>query len=175
MILRRGFLIGLGSNLNPQQNMTKIVSLLLQHFDCFELSRVLHIPPVGMNSHHDFLNAVAFIETDLEQVQLKAICNQIETALGRDRNDPQSKSKDRPADLDILTPVYFPDDLSLPVQSITDEYFLYPLLQELLAFLAQKPSPHIQAGEQLQLDNLTFGQTATTIHRDANTSKERVG
>lgn len=174
MTLKQGFLIGLGSNLNPRQNMTEIVSLLLQHFDHFELSRVLHIPPVGMNSHHDFLNAVAFIETDLEQAKLKALCNQIEVTLGRDRDDPLSKTKDRPADLDILTAVRFPDDLSRSLQSITDEYFLYPLLQELFAFLAHKPSPQIQAGEQLQLNHLTFGQTAATIHRNANPSQERV-
>lgn len=174
MKARQGYLLGLGCNLRPEQNMVEIISLLLDKFERFDLSRVLHIPPVGMNTHHDFLNAVAFIETDLDQQTLKAHCNAIEAALGRDRDDPSSKTKDRTADLDILTPFRLPDDLSMPMSTITDEYFLYPLLEELFAFLAQQSLPAMQSGETLQLGGLTFGQTATTIHRDANSGQERI-
>ncbi|HCC82569.1 MAG TPA: 7,8-dihydro-6-hydroxymethylpterin-pyrophosphokinase, partial [Methylophaga sp.] len=53
-----------------------------------------------MNSHRDFLNTIVFVETDLSQRELKSFCNQIEINLGRDRDDPLSKTKDRPADID---------------------------------------------------------------------------
>ncbi|MEC9314569.1 MAG: 2-amino-4-hydroxy-6-hydroxymethyldihydropteridine diphosphokinase, partial [Pseudomonadota bacterium] len=68
--LTGGYLLGLGSNINPQQNFAAIVRHLLDHFDALHLSRVLHIPPVGMNSHRDFLNAVAFLETDIPEAEL---------------------------------------------------------------------------------------------------------
>ncbi|HAD32405.1 MAG TPA: 2-amino-4-hydroxy-6-hydroxymethyldihydropteridine diphosphokinase, partial [Methylophaga sp.] len=97
---QKGYLLGLGSNINPQQNTEKMVIALLQEFKALKLSRVLKIPPVGMNSHRDFLNTIVFVETDLSQRELKSFCNQIEINLGRDRDDPLSKTKDRPADID---------------------------------------------------------------------------
>lgn len=165
--LASGYLLGLGSNLNPQHNFAAIVRQLLNHFDVLHLSRVLHIPPVGMNSHHDFLNAVAFLETDMQETELKAICNQIETALGRDRDDPDSKLKDRPADIDILTYFSTPEDWQRTASSVTDEYFLYPLINELCAFLTGTAcAPIMQKGTLVSIDGLTFGETAATIHRD---------
>ena len=94
--MSQGYLLGIGSNLSPQQNIGAIITLLLNHFSSLTLSRVLYIPPVGMTSTHDFLNVVVFIETALNAFELKAICNDIETKLGRDRQDPASKIKDRP-------------------------------------------------------------------------------
>ena len=87
---QKGYLLGLGSNINPQQNTEKMVIALLQEFKALKLSRVLKIPPVGMNSHRDFLNTIVFVETDLSQRELKSFCNQIEINLGRDRDDPQT-------------------------------------------------------------------------------------
>lgn len=162
-----GFLLGLGSNIEPDDNFASMMTLLLQCFDHIHLSRVLHIPPVGMNSHRYFLNAVAFIETEMAETELKNICNQIEIALGRDRADPNSKQKDRPADLDILIHMDTAKDWQRSASSITDEYFLYPLINELRAYLIGDISvPVIQPGTEVKTDGLTFGETATTIYRD---------
>ncbi len=165
--LTGGYLLGLGSNINPQQNFAAIVRLLLDRFDALHLSRVLHIPPVGMNSHRDFLNAVAFLETDIPETELKTLCNKIEIALGRDRDDPDSKYKDRPADIDILAYFSSPAEWQSSASSITDEYFLYPLINELRAFLTgATTAPVMQLGTLVSTDGLTFGETAATIHRD---------
>lgn len=165
--LAGGYLLGLGSNINPQNNFAAIIRLMLEHFDELHLSRVLHIPPIGMNSHRDFLNAVAFLETDMAEVDLKAICNQIEITLGRDRDDPNSKLKDRPADIDILTYFSCPAEWQRTASSITDEYFLYPLINELCAFLTgAATAPIMQKGTLVSIDGLTFGESATTIHRN---------
>jgi len=171
---RSGYLLGIGSNIEPQANIAKIICLLLRQFSRLSLSCVLKIPPIGMNSRRDFLNVVVFIETAMTQAELKTICNDIEITLGRDRGDPARKTKDRTADLDILTKSIFPDDGSRLVSSITDEYFLYPLLEEINAFLSNRDSSSKQAGETITVGDLTFGQTATTIDRDASTSNERV-
>jgi len=167
---KAGYLLGLGSNIEPFENFAQMTTLLLKCFDQISLSRVLHIPPVGMNSQHYFLNAVAFIETTIEEDKLKQICNQIEITLGRDRNDPDSKHKDRPADLDILTYLEFPRDVTRETNNITDEYFLYPIIDEIKAYLSDKPCEiTLQQGAVVNAGALTFGKTATTIYRDRNT------
>jgi 2-amino-4-hydroxy-6-hydroxymethyldihydropteridine diphosphokinase len=169
-----GFLLGIGSNIEPYANIKQIIVLLLEHYPTLTVSRVVTLPPIGMNSQHEFLNLALFIETDTKEQDLKRICNQIEITLGRDRSDPARKTKDRPADLDILTQLHLPQDAERSAHSITDEYFLYPLIDELIAYLSNKPFELSQAGVTINIDNLTFGQTATTINRNARTGDERV-
>jgi 2-amino-4-hydroxy-6-hydroxymethyldihydropteridine diphosphokinase len=172
---KTGYLLGIGSNIEPFDNFARIICLLLKCFEKISISRVLNIPPVGMNSHRYFLNAVVFIETELQKSELKAICNQIEVALGRDRNDPDSKLKDRQADLDILAQLIFPDDAVRTASSITDEYFLYPMIDEIKAYLSQQSCLPMQRGSLIQVGKLSFGETATTIYRDGNTGEKRIG
>lgn len=169
-----GYLLGIGSNIEPDKNIAIIIDELAQRFDTLHLSRVLHIPPIGMNSNKDFLNLVVFIETDLAELELKQQCNQIEIKLGRDRNDPQRKMKDRPADLDILASATFPDDATRPASMVTDEYFLYPLLDELVSFLTDGDQRPAQQGQKIEIGALTFGQTATTIHWNRSAGNKRV-
>jgi 2-amino-4-hydroxy-6-hydroxymethyldihydropteridine diphosphokinase len=169
-----GYLVGIGSNIEPDDNISKIIDLILNYFPNLHLSRVLRIPPIGMNSHRDFLNMVIFIETDMAEKDLKNICNDIEIQLGRDRNDPARKMKDRPADLDILTAASFPQDDTRYAAEITDEYFLYPLIDELVAYLSDAEDHPQQLGVTINVDDLSFGQTATTIHRNVRSSNERV-
>ena len=172
--MTQGYLLGIGSNLSPQKNIGAIITLLLNHFSSLALSRVLHIPPVGMNSTHDFLNVVVFIETALNAFELKVICNDIETKLGRDRQDPASKIKDRPADLDILCPINSEEDFLRDANKVTDEYFLYPLLEEICHYLIQKPYGIRQKGVLIEIGSLTFGQSSTTINRNASSSDKRI-
>ena len=169
-----GYLLGIGSNIDPYDNTQQIITLLLAHYPKLSLSRVLSIPPIGMNSNRDFLNVAVFIETNDTTESLKAVCNSIEIKLGRNRNDPDRKMKDRPADLDILASITFPDDADRAAHSITDEYFLYPVIDELIAYMNQKAFTLEQAGIGLTVGDLTFGQSATTIDRNASTSDERV-
>jgi len=174
MIPRRGFMIGIGSNIEPETNIVQIIEQLLAEFSTLHISRVLHIPPVGMNTHNDFLNLAVFIDTDMSEVDLKSICNRIEINQGRDRTDPDRKMKDRCADLDILAAISLPEEAKRTPAEITDEYFLYPLIEELRGYLMDKPSPPAQAGTILDSAGLTFGETATTIHRNASSGHKRV-
>lgn len=169
-----GFLIGIGSNIEPHKNLVTIINQLLGHFSKITLSRVLMLPPIGMNSQHDFLNVVAFIETGITEKKLKDICNTIEMNLGRDRTDPTSKTRDRTADLDILTAAHFPNDSKRASHTITKEYFLYPLLEEITAYISGKHISLKQEGISLMSLNLAFGQTATTIYRQTDTSNKRI-
>ena len=84
------------------------------------------------------------------------------------------KTKDRPADLDILTKIVLPDDAQILTHSITDEYFLYPLLDEIIAYLMQKPFELQQMGVEINIEDLTFGQAATTINRNTGSCDKRI-
>jgi 2-amino-4-hydroxy-6-hydroxymethyldihydropteridine diphosphokinase len=174
MTSRRGFMIGIGSNIEPETNIVQIVEQLLAAFSTLHISRVLQIPPIGMNTHNDFLNLVVLLETEMSEVELKSICNHIEINQGRDRTDPDRKMKDRCADLDILTAISLPEDAEREPADITDEYFLYPLIDELVAYLCGEADSLKQAGEPLHIDDLSFGQSATTINRNTGTRDKRI-
>lgn len=168
------YIIGLGSNIQPVENMALMVKALLPNIDRITLSRVLTTPPVGMNSHQHFLNAVAYIESTLTPDQLKSITNQIEAEMGRDRSDPDKKQKDRPADIDILCCGSLAEFSQKPASAITDEYFLYPLIDELLAHLDGNHTPNLPQGVKIDFAGLFFGETPTAIYRDTDTGQKRV-
>lgn len=169
---RHAYIIGLGSNIQPVENMALMVKALLPHLRCITLSRVLTTPPVGMNSHRHFLNAVAYIESSLKADQLKIITNQIEAEMGRDRSDPDKKHKDRPADIDILCCGSLAEFSQKPASAITDEYFLYSLIEELLAYLRDDSPANMPHGVKVDFAGLLFGEAPTAIYRDADTSQK---
>jgi 2-amino-4-hydroxy-6-hydroxymethyldihydropteridine diphosphokinase len=174
-IVHQGYLLGLGTNIEPKKNMVEMVRQLCDVVDQLTLSRVLNIPPVGMNSTAWFLNAVAYVETRLPETQFKQRCNKIEQMLGRDRTDPDRKHKDRPADIDILQIINRPEDWDLSSHDVTDEYFLYPCLDELKSFIRDTACDHyLPSGTRLNLDGLAFGEAPTTIYRQRNPGNERV-
>ncbi|MCX4189718.1 2-amino-4-hydroxy-6-hydroxymethyldihydropteridine diphosphokinase [Methylophaga sp. OBS3] len=171
---QQAFLIGLGSNIAPAENMALMVKAILPHISGITISRVLQTPPVGMNSHRYFLNAVAYIETSLCAESFKTITNQIEAEMGRDRSDPDKKHKDRPADIDILCAGSVEELTKKPASAITDEYFLYPLIDELFAHLAGKRCPNIPQGVKIDAESLLFGEAPATINGNTNAGHERV-
>ena len=168
------YILGLGSNIQPIKNMALMVKALLPHIDCITLSRVLTTPPVGMNSHRHFLNAVAYIESVSTADQLKIITNQIEAEMGRDRSDPDKKHKDRPADIDILCCGSLAEFSQKPASAITDEYFLYPLIEELMAYLVGGSTANMPQGVKIDIAGLLFGEAPTAIYRDADAGQKRV-
>ncbi len=168
------YILGLGSNIQPLENMALMVKALLPHIHSITLSRVLTTPPVGINSHRHFLNAVAYTESVLTPDQLKTVTNQIEAEMGRDRSDPDKKHKDRPADIDILCCGSLAEFSQKTASAITDEYFLYPLIEELLAYLAGDSTANMPQGVKIDIADLLFGEAPTAIYRDADTSQKRV-
>jgi 2-amino-4-hydroxy-6-hydroxymethyldihydropteridine diphosphokinase len=159
-VRRRGFVIGIGSNIAPERNVPRILRMLLAEFGALRMSRILRTRPVGMTSQAEFLNLAVFVETDLDAAALKAVCNRIETGLGRDRDDPDSARKDRPADLDILFPV-IPGQMLRPV---VEGDYQRPVLADLLSFLGLGQAPDgLPAGETVDLDGISAGEVAATV------------
>ena len=125
----QGYLLGIGTNLNPERNVPAIVEALLRYFGIVQLSRFYQTSPIGMQSTKPFINFCAFVPTELSPEACKAACIAIEIALGRNRSHPASKTRDRPADLDLLIQLGIdgewhqlepvPDYLAVPAAELT--------------------------------------------------------
>lgn len=92
-------LLGLGSNIEPEQNLAAAALALREHIPGIVFSSVFRSAAVGMDGD-DFLNACALL-TDIADVDaLQVWLKQLEDVHGRDRSHGSWKS--RTLDLDVL-------------------------------------------------------------------------
>lgn len=96
------YFLSLGTNINPKANAVLMVKALIEKFGDTLVFPFVETSPVDIKSRHQFLNSICVINADMSDQVLKAITNQIEVDMGRDRSHPLSSSKDRPADIDIM-------------------------------------------------------------------------
>ncbi|GAA0858960.1 2-amino-4-hydroxy-6-hydroxymethyldihydropteridine diphosphokinase [Aliiglaciecola litoralis] len=115
------YFLSLGTNMNPKANAVAMVRSLIMEFGTIQLFPFVETAPVDINSGNQFLNSICVINTSLSQAQVKAMTNQIEINMGRDRADPLCSKKDRPADIDIMFSSATPVELST---LLTDEPYV---------------------------------------------------
>ena len=129
--------IGLGSNLGDRMaHLQKALDqLFLRVGHVHQISRVYQSPAMGF-SGEDFLNAVAFLQTDMAPEALMQELLSIERDLGRLRGAPQSNERaysSRTIDLDLLAYgdlIQESSDLILPHPRIQNRLFvLQPFLE----------------------------------------------
>lgn len=90
----------LGSNIQPEKNLTLGLNLLRNMVTIVRLSSVWETPSVG-SSGPDFLNLAALITTSLKANELKAqVLRTLEKQLGRVRS--ANKNAPRTFDIDII-------------------------------------------------------------------------
>ncbi|MCH2084659.1 MAG: 2-amino-4-hydroxy-6-hydroxymethyldihydropteridine diphosphokinase [Saprospiraceae bacterium] len=159
------YYISLGSNIDPYENVKYMLDYLLQISKRIDISRILETQAKGFNSDRTFLNLAARIQTHLSPVELKELFNQIETKLGRDRNDPQSKKKDRVADIDIL---FYKEHENNAIYKgdLPPEPYVRPFVLELLDYLKVSIDEQPQFkkfGVSLNFHNIIIGHQALSI------------
>lgn len=94
--------VGLGSNLGDSESILKSAFLALGEIpqtSLIQKSSVFQSAPLGYTNQNDFLNAVAFLKTELSPLEFLKFLQKIENDFGRKRlflNDP------RTLDLDLL-------------------------------------------------------------------------
>jgi len=106
-------LIGMGSNIEPEQNLRLAAIALRRDFEGASFSAVYRSPAVDMEGA-DFFNACCRVESELSASQLKTRLKALEDAQGRDR----SEGPWRPRTLDI-------DVLMYDGQVLDDELYRY--------------------------------------------------
>jgi 2-amino-4-hydroxy-6-hydroxymethyldihydropteridine diphosphokinase len=133
------YLIGLGSNLQPEKNMLaaqQVISALTPEIQVLEASQVLINPPCGNSFHHPFHNQLLIIHSGLNWQALKNKFEQIEVQLGREEKNPQRKFKDRTIDIDILHQASsLAELLKLPIAESYNQQILanWPKAKQLLS------------------------------------------
>lgn len=93
--------IGVGSNVEPEENVSKALRLLGRWMDIVAISNFYETEPQERPEQPAFINGVVEIETNMPPTELKhSVLSQIEDELGRIRTD--DKYAERTIDLDIL-------------------------------------------------------------------------
>ncbi|WP_455380382.1 2-amino-4-hydroxy-6-hydroxymethyldihydropteridine diphosphokinase [Acidihalobacter prosperus] len=162
----RGYIIGIGSNIAPESNIPRILDELLHRFKCVHISRILRTSPIGIRSKRLFLNLAVLIETDIEPTALKDICNEIESILGRDREDPDRACKDREADLDILFALG-EERLPKSLDWVEGSYFR-PVVADIYSLLGLSGMPNQPRGVSVSWCDVSAGEVPATIYRDGS-------
>jgi len=92
-------LVGMGSNIDAENNLLQAASALRAEFGHVTFSSVYRSPAIGMEGD-DFLNACCVFDSVLEQAEIRRCMKALEDAQGRDRT--RGSWKPRTIDLDVL-------------------------------------------------------------------------
>lgn len=92
-------LIGMGSNIEAEQNLLQAAAALRTAFGAVAFSSVYRSPAVGMDGD-DFLNACCLLHTEQSQSAVRLCLKALEDVQGRDRT--LGSWKPRTLDLDVL-------------------------------------------------------------------------
>ena len=96
------FLLGLGSNIDPKENLSRAIDTLHSLGEIVDQSPAVFTEPVGDSFTHSFGNQLIIIECNLPAPMLKQRLQRIEEQLGREPKSPARKTRDRTIDIDIL-------------------------------------------------------------------------
>ncbi len=124
--------IGVGSNIDPAQNLVRAFDLLRERLNVLAVSTFYRSRPLLRPDQPDFINGVFLAESLLDPRSLKfEVLRKIESRLGRVRTGDSHAP--RPIDLDILLygeSVLSEEDLILPDPDIRRRAFIaVPLLE----------------------------------------------
>lgn len=98
--MKNDVIVGLGSNINPVENIKSAVLILKTHFSEITLSPIIRTAPLEFKDQADFFNGAIRFKTTLSSERLKSRLFSIENELGRLRT--ANKNGPRTIDLDIL-------------------------------------------------------------------------
>lgn len=96
------FLLGLGSNIKPQQHLPAAITAIKALSDIIDQSPAVITAPVGDTFHHEFGNQLLIVACTLPTPMLKHQLQIIEENMGREPKSPARKTRDRTIDIDIL-------------------------------------------------------------------------
>ena len=92
--------IGIGSNINPVENIRLGIKKLKDIDPNLVCSSKLQTEPLGIKNQSDFINCAVYLRTEFSKDELNSELKRIEDELLRDRSAP--KFGPRTLDLDII-------------------------------------------------------------------------
>lgn len=94
-------IIGIGSNILAEKNISKMLEILKMHVEVLKISTMIKTEPIGIRNQPEYTNGAVKIRTSLNKENLNQLLKKIEDQMGRDRAVP--KFGPRCIDLDIIT------------------------------------------------------------------------
>jgi len=92
--------VGLGSNINPVENIARAQKLISQEHLIIAKSPLIQTAPIGLKEQDNFLNGALLVKTELDYPNFKQYLKKIEISMGRKKTPIKSGS--RTIDLDII-------------------------------------------------------------------------
>lgn len=80
---RNTAIIGIGSNIDPEANIARMLKILGEEVKIQKVSSLLRTKPIGFENQPDFMNGAVKIETSLMLEELNQTLKAIEQKLGR--------------------------------------------------------------------------------------------
>lgn len=93
-------IIGIGSNIEAEKNITEMLRLLSADVEVIKVSKLMQTKPIGITNQADYTNGAVSIRTIMNLETLSLYLKTLEDKMGRDRTQP--KFGPRKIDLDIL-------------------------------------------------------------------------
>lgn len=93
-------IIGIGSNIEADRNITEMLRLLAAKVEIVQVSEMVQTKPIGITEQADYTNGAVRIRTEMSLETLSLYLKMLEDQMGRDRS--QKKFGPRNIDLDIL-------------------------------------------------------------------------
>jgi len=153
--------LGLGSNIEPVENLSRAIELLTLSVTIEAMSSVWETPAVG-SPGPNYLNLAMEVKSALAPDELKEnVLRKIESQLGRKRSS--DKNAPRTVDIDILIAddqliepaLYQHAYLTVPLAELIPNFSCQELSNETLAQLARRLSQQIPIKKRTDLNFLT--------------------
>lgn len=93
-------IIGIGSNIQPEKNISLVIEILKQENNVHAVSEFVKTKPIGITNQPDFTNGAVKLETNLRIDEFNEYLKKLENRIGRNRKTP--KFGPRTIDLDIV-------------------------------------------------------------------------
>jgi len=78
--------IGIGSNIEPHENIRRAIELVSEEAQILSLSSFVITKPIGTIKQPDFLNGAVKVCTNLSKTKFKEFLRSVEDDMGRDRS-----------------------------------------------------------------------------------------
>ena len=163
--------VGLGSNIDPEENLRYGIRELGARFGTLELSNVYRNASVGFDGD-DFMNLVAGLETDASPAQLHAMLKEIDGLAGRRRGE--SRYAPRTLDIDLLLyddKVLDEPPVRIPRSDILKYSFVLGPLAEIAPQLRHPETGRLITEHWAEYDKESHPLVATGVMLDATGSK----
>jgi 2-amino-4-hydroxy-6-hydroxymethyldihydropteridine diphosphokinase len=92
--------VGVGSNIQPEENIREALRILEEEQTLLSVSAMVETEPIGVTDQPAFINGAVKISTSMAQEEFSAYLKSVEDRLKRDRTKPRFGP--RTIDLDVV-------------------------------------------------------------------------